>query len=40
MLAIACSYTFDEGERDSAPDTVFIKRIQDSDVAPRVVANT
>ncbi|KAG2193985.1 hypothetical protein INT47_000773 [Mucor saturninus] len=40
MLAIACSYTFDEGERDHAPDTVFIKRIQDSDVAPRVVASS
>ncbi|KAK4512800.1 uncharacterized protein ATC70_003507 [Mucor velutinosus] len=37
-LAIASSYTFDEGERDHAPDTIFIKDISDSDVAPRIVA--
>ncbi|KAF1800563.1 WD40-repeat-containing domain protein [Mucor lusitanicus] len=37
-LAIASSYTFDEGERDHAPDTIFIKDIADSDVAPRTVA--
>lgn len=40
MLAIASSYTFDEGERDHAPDALFIKRILDSDVAPRVASNT
>lgn len=37
-LAIASSYTFDEGERDHAPDTIFIKYISDPDVAPRIVA--
>ncbi|RCI02514.1 hypothetical protein CU098_012254, partial [Rhizopus stolonifer] len=36
-LAIASSYTFDEGERDHAPDTVYIKLIHDHDVAPRIV---
>lgn len=40
MLAIASSYTFDEGERDHAPDALFIKRILDSDVAPRIASNT
>lgn len=36
-LAIASSYTFDEGERDHAPDAIFVKTIVDQDVAPRVV---
>ncbi|KAI8336872.1 WD40-repeat-containing domain protein [Choanephora cucurbitarum] len=36
-LAIASSYTFDEGERDHAPDAIYIKQIQDTDVAPRNV---
>lgn len=37
LLAIASSYTFDEGSRDHAPDTIYIRRIVDSDVAPRIV---
>ncbi|KAI9283154.1 WD40-repeat-containing domain protein [Sporodiniella umbellata] len=37
MLAIASSYTFDEGERDHAPDTLFIRHIQESDVRPRTI---
>lgn len=36
-LAIASSYVFDEGERDHAPDAIFIKTINDQDVAPRVL---
>ncbi|KAI7901660.1 mitotic checkpoint protein BUB3-like protein [Cokeromyces recurvatus] len=39
-LAIASSYVYDEGERDHAPDTIFIKTIEDSDVAPRNIQRT
>ncbi|KAG1172399.1 hypothetical protein G6F70_006500 [Rhizopus microsporus] len=37
VLAIASSYTFDEGERDHAPDTIFIRQMQDAEVRPRVI---
>ncbi|CAO3693675.1 unnamed protein product [Rhizopus stolonifer] len=36
MLAIASSYTFDEGERDHAPDTIFIRNLQENEVKPRM----
>ncbi|KAI8996827.1 WD40-repeat-containing domain protein [Pilobolus umbonatus] len=36
-LAVASSYTFDEGERDQAPDTIFIRKMEDADVKPRLV---
>ncbi|KAI8144166.1 WD40-repeat-containing domain protein [Fennellomyces sp. T-0311] len=38
-LAIASSYTFDEGERDHSPDAIFIKTLSESDCKPRTVAN-
>ncbi|KAG2236308.1 WD40-repeat-containing domain protein [Thamnidium elegans] len=38
LLAIASSYTFDEGDREHAPDAIFIKRIMDADVAPRITS--
>lgn len=37
MLAIASSYTFDEGERDRESDTIFIRHLQDSEVRPRTI---
>ncbi|RKP12853.1 WD40-repeat-containing domain protein [Piptocephalis cylindrospora] len=37
-LAVAASYTFDEGERDHPPESVWIKELTDSDVKPRVKA--
>ncbi|KAI9226396.1 MAG: mitotic checkpoint protein BUB3-like protein [Piptocephalis tieghemiana] len=37
-LAIAASYTFDEGERDHPPESLWIKELSDSDVKPRVKA--
>lgn len=36
-MAVASSYTFDEGERDHAPDAVFVRELQDSEVRPRKV---
>ncbi|KAI9145350.1 WD repeat protein Bub3-like protein, partial [Paraphysoderma sedebokerense] len=36
FLAVASSYTFEEGEKDHAPDSIFIRPIIDSDVKPRV----
>ncbi|KAI7864854.1 mitotic checkpoint protein [Spinellus fusiger] len=39
MLAIASSYTYDEGERDHSPDSIFIRTLAESDCKPRAVAN-
>ena len=39
LLAIASSYTFDEGERRHAPDAIFIKQVVESDVAPRIATH-
>ncbi|KAF7726680.1 hypothetical protein EC973_008554 [Apophysomyces ossiformis] len=39
MLAVASSYTYDEGERDHAPDTIFIRTLGENDCKPRVAAN-
>ncbi|KAG1448988.1 hypothetical protein G6F56_008783 [Rhizopus delemar] len=33
-MAVASSYTFDEGERGHAPDAVFVRELQDSEVRP------
>jgi len=35
MLAIASSYTFEEGEKDHPPDSVFIRGITDAEVKPK-----
>ncbi|KAJ3268335.1 hypothetical protein HDV01_003100 [Terramyces sp. JEL0728] len=35
LLAIASSYTFEEGEKDHPPDQLFIKAISESDVVPK-----
>jgi cell cycle arrest protein BUB3 len=35
LLAIAASYTYEEGERDHPPDTVFIRSVTDADVKPK-----
>ncbi|KAI9312160.1 WD40-repeat-containing domain protein [Dichotomocladium elegans] len=39
MLAIASSYTFDEGERDHSPDAIFIKTLSETDCKPRHLTN-
>ncbi|TPX38029.1 hypothetical protein SmJEL517_g00022 [Synchytrium microbalum] len=38
LLAIASSYTFEEGEKDTPPDSVFIRTILDGDVKPKNMA--
>ncbi|CAO3689105.1 unnamed protein product [Umbelopsis vinacea] len=38
-LAIACSYTYDEGEKDHAPDTVYIRHLTESECLPRSALN-
>ncbi|ORX42322.1 WD40 repeat-like protein [Hesseltinella vesiculosa] len=35
QLAVACSYTFDEGERPHAPDAIYIRNLSPTDFAPR-----
>uniref|UniRef100_A0A7S2HTA8 Anaphase-promoting complex subunit 4 WD40 domain-containing protein n=1 Tax=Octactis speculum TaxID=3111310 RepID=A0A7S2HTA8_9STRA len=35
MLAVASSYTFEEGEKDHPPDQLFIRHISDADVKPK-----
>jgi len=35
LLAIASSYTFEEGEKDHPPDAIFIHKVLDSDVKPK-----
>ncbi|KAL7753344.1 mitotic spindle checkpoint protein Bub3 [Sorochytrium milnesiophthora] len=37
-LAVAASYTFEEGEKDHPPDTIFVRDASDSDVKPKVRA--
>ncbi|CDH56796.1 mitotic checkpoint protein bub3 [Lichtheimia corymbifera JMRC:FSU:9682] len=39
MLAVASSYTFDEGERDHSPDAIFIKHIGENECKPRHLSN-
>jgi cell cycle arrest protein BUB3 len=34
-LAIAASYTFEEGEKEHAPDAVIVKSVTEADVKPR-----
>jgi cell cycle arrest protein BUB3 len=34
-LAIAASYTFEEGEKEHAPDAIIIKSVTEADVKPR-----
>lgn len=36
-LAIAASYTFEEGERDHPRDEIYIRKIEDSEVRPKSV---
>ncbi|KAG2221048.1 hypothetical protein INT45_009706 [Circinella minor] len=38
-LAIASSYTFDEGERDHQPDAIFIKTLDENECKPRTPNN-
>jgi len=35
ILAIASSYTYEEGEKDHPEDNVYLKHVQDVDVRPR-----
>jgi len=35
LLAIASSYTFEEGEKDTAPDQIFIRTVTDFEVKPK-----
>ena len=37
-LAIAVSYTFEEGEKDHPADAVFIRRVTDTEVKPKMRA--
>eukprot|EP00300_Choanocystis_sp_HF-7_P021299 c20763_g2_i3.p1 GENE.c20763_g2_i3~~c20763_g2_i3.p1 ORF type:complete len:123 (+),score=35.02 c20763_g2_i3:652-1020(+) len=34
-LAIASSYTFEEGEKESPPDNIFIRTVMEQDVKPK-----
>jgi len=35
LLAVASSYTFEEGEKDHPPDTIYIRSITDTEVKPK-----
>lgn len=35
LLAIASSYTFEQGQRDHPPDAIFIRHVNDHEVAPK-----
>jgi cell cycle arrest protein BUB3 len=35
LLAVAASYTFEEGEKDHPPDQVYVRAISDADVKPK-----
>ena len=35
LLAIAASYTFEEGDISHPDDNVFVRKVQDADVRPR-----
>ncbi len=37
QLAIAASYTFEEGEKDHPGDTNFIRRVTDPEVKPKTL---
>jgi cell cycle arrest protein BUB3 len=39
-LAIASSYTFEEGEKDHPPDSVFIRHINENECKPRIMASS
>mmetsp|Transcript_41194 Transcript_41194/g.63484 ORF Transcript_41194/g.63484 Transcript_41194/m.63484 type:complete len:332 (+) Transcript_41194:16-1011(+) len=39
-IAIAVSYTFEEGEKDHAPDTIWIRSIEDAEVRPKPRASS
>jgi len=36
LLAIASSYTYEEGEKDHPPDAVYIRTINDHEVRPKM----
>ncbi|KAJ3387960.1 mitotic spindle checkpoint protein Bub3 [Lobulomyces angularis] len=40
ILAIASSYTYEEGEKDHAPDSIFIRPIVESEVLPKHIKKT
>ena len=40
ILAIASSYTWEQGQKDSPPDEVFIRPVASCDVKPRVATST
>jgi cell cycle arrest protein BUB3 len=40
ILAIASSYTFEEGERDHPEDQIFIRSVQESEVMPKSLQKT
>ena len=35
LLAVASSYTFEEGDKDHPADQIFVRRVQDSEVRPK-----
>jgi cell cycle arrest protein BUB3 len=35
LLAVASSYTFEEGEKEHPPDQIFVRTVQDADVKPK-----
>jgi len=37
LLAIASSYTFEEGEKDHAPDAIYVRSINDHEVRPKTL---
>jgi cell cycle arrest protein BUB3 len=40
LLAIASSYTFEEGEKDHPKDSIFIRAPSDSEVRPKTKTST
>lgn len=38
LLAVASSYTYEEGEKDHPADNVFIRQVQESEVRPKIKA--
>lgn len=37
LLAIASSYGYEEGEKDHAPDSIFIRCVEDADIKPKTM---
>jgi cell cycle arrest protein BUB3 len=35
LLAVASSYTFEQGDIDHAPDQIFVRHITETDVKPK-----